>query len=340
MKVRIEDIIDYLEGKLSVDEKTFFEKNMEKSVDFKKQVEDIAFIWRTSKELEMHRKINTERSWEEVSRKIKKEKIRINIFRIIRSSAAMLLFPVLLFTAVLYNRLDYLNNQQIAQLEVTSAFGTVSRATLPDGSEVWLNSGSMLTYPQQFTGDRRVVYLSGEAYFKVASDRLNRFDVVVSDELVVSAYGTEFNINSYKEDNTVDVTLVCGNIDVTDIKTKGTFEVSPEQSLTYNRIDKKMSVSQTNLAVKTGWKDGKMIFRRANMTEVTQRLSRHFNVDIRLEGEELYSYEYSATFTTETLSEILQLLQRTAPIQYKIIEPKQSEDYSFSKKTVVISLEK
>ena len=97
-----------------------------------------------------------------------------------------------------------------------------------------------------------------------------------------------------------------------------------------------MEVDKVNLAVETSWKDGKMIFRRANMNEIVQRLTRHFNVDIKLEGEELYDYNYSATFTTETLSEVLLLLEKTAPIKCTVIEPKQTDDFTYSRRTVII----
>lgn len=74
------------------------------------------------------------------------------------------------------------------------------------------------------------------------------------------------------------------------------------------------------------------------MDEVVRRLSRHFNVDIHLEGKELYDYQYSAMFTNETLYEILELLKKTAPIEYTITVPEQASDSSFSKKHVTISI--
>ena len=337
--MEIEDIINYLEGKLKQDKKILLEKMMEESAEFKKEVEDIAFVWRTSETLRLSNQIDTNRNWNELSRKIKSVRLKQTFIRFTRSAAAILLLPVLVLTAVLYDRfdkLDYINKQSISQLEVTSAWGTISKVTLPDGTEVWLNSGSTLSYPQQFTKNGRVVALSGEAYFKVTSNKFNRFDVLVPDGVVVSAYGTEFNVNAYKENNVLDIALVSGNIDVEDVKEQKTYTVKPGQSAVYAKQNQEISVSQTNLAVKTGWKDGKIMFRRSSMSEVAQRLSRHFNVEIHLEGDELYQYEYSATFTTETLSEILQLLERTAPISCKISEPEQSENHSFSKKIITL----
>lgn len=80
----------------------------------------------------------------------------------------------------------------------------------------------------------------------------------------------------------------------------------------------------------------KMVFRRTEMAEIAQRLSRHFNVNIILQSKKIFNYKYSATFTTETFEEILQLLEKTAPIKCTMIEPKQASDYSYTRRTVII----
>jgi len=340
VNISTEHIIAYLENRLSTDDLREFEHQLKVSDDFRKEVDKISFIWKTSEELKLHEKIDIEGNWHKLSKKIRKDKYKANFLRFSRSAAAVLIFPILVLTTYLGIELVNKYNEPIQQLHVTSAYGTVTKTVLSDGTEVWLNSGSTLTYPQTFTQGKRTVSLFGEAYFKVSSNKSNRFDVIVSDDLVVSAYGTEFNVNSYKEDNTIEVTLAEGNIEVSKADKTSSKNVIPGQLLLYNKENKQMIIAETNLSVKTGWKDGKMIFRRASMTEVVQRLSRHFNVDIRLEGKELYDYEYSATFTTETLNEILQLLEKTAPIKYSIIEPEQSGDYSFTKKIVKINLKK
>lgn len=338
MSVSTKHIINYLEGGLSLDERQSFEKRLDESVEFRREVEEIALVWKTSNELKIHQSIDVDRNWQELTSRIKRGELKLRIFKYTRSAAAILLLPVLLYAGMLFSEVKYLSNQTIAQLEVTSAQGTISRAVLPDGTEVWLNSGATLSYPERFNGGHRMVNLTGEAYFKVKSDKSNRFEVMTPNNLMVSAYGTEFNVNAYENQETIDVTLVNGNVEVVDVDSKKNCNMIAGQYLVYGKSDKKMSVSYPYLPVKTDWKDGKMVFRRASMTEVTKRLSRHFNVDINLEGRELYDYEYSATFTTESLAEILHLLKKTAPIQYKIAEPKQSTDYSFSKKTVTISI--
>lgn len=329
-------IILYLENKLSKDELLAFADQLSADADLRKEVEDMRFLWEMSGRLKLQKQIDTDGNWKTLSRRITWEEYRKKIGRFTRTAAAILLLPVLIAALSLYHSLKERDNQPIRQVELTTAYGLISKVTLPDGSEVWLNSGSHLSYPQRFTGNTRTVRLTGEAYFKVTSDPNNRFDVVAPGGLLVSAYGTEFNVNAYTDDKWIEATLAKGNIEVSQTEQPSARTILPGQQVLFDKESNQMTVSDVNLSVKTAWKEGKMIFRRAKMDEVTQRLSRHFNVEIQLEGKELYDYEYSATFTTETLNEILLLLEKTAPIKCQIIEPEQDSEFTFSKRLVII----
>ena len=130
--------------------------------------------------------------------------------------AAILLLPFILstgFLSYLYiNRLQ--KDKHISYLEVVSAPGIVTQMELPDKSKVWLNAGSSLRYPSRFTGDERTVYLSGEGYFEVQSDRLHPFYVSVNEKMKVKAHGTKFNVNAYSDEMWVETTLETGKVDV------------------------------------------------------------------------------------------------------------------------------
>lgn len=340
MNINTEHIIAYFEGRLSIEEKNAFESLQQTSPDFKKEVDDIRFIWETTAELKLHKQINTEQNWKKVSKQIIADKYRKKILHFIRTSAAVLLVPVLIATYSLFNTLKEWNNIPVEQVEQTTAYGLISKVTLPDGSEVWLNSGSSISYPKRFVKNKRNVQLTGEAYFKVTADKSNRFDVLTLNGLQVSAYGTEFNVKAYEDEEKIETTLAKGHVEVSEIGQPTSKTLRPGEQVVFYKNTNRMEVEKVNLAVETSWKDGKMIFRRANMNEITQRLARHFNVDIQLEGEELYDYKYSATFTTETLNEILLLLEKTAPIKCTVIEPKQTADFTYSKRTVIIKTQK
>jgi ferric-dicitrate binding protein FerR (iron transport regulator) len=337
VEINTQHIIDYLENKLSPEEKLRFEQQPGNSPELQKELKDIRFIWEISTELKLHKKADTERNWKEISHRITIHKYKNILWKFSRNAAAILFLPILITTLYLHNTLKGQKEIPVEQIEQTSAPGLVSKVTLPDGSEVWLNSGSTLFYPQRFTDKKRRVSLTGEAYFKVKANEENRFEVLVND-LIVSAYGTEFNVNAYNDEPVIETTLVSGNVNVSSInKDEKNKDISPGQQVLFDKEKKTLEIKNVNLVVKTSWKDGKMVFRRANMTEIARRLAWKFNVDIQLEGEEVLDYEYSATFTTETLSEILSLLEKSAPIKSRIIEPEQSENYTYSKRKVIIS---
>lgn len=297
--------------------------------------EDMESVFALSDRLMAQKKIDVDRNWVELHKRIRNDRWKIRLGKFVRTAAAILLLPALILSAYLYYRLEQVKLAPIEQIELTAAYGVVSKVVLSDGSEVWLNSGSKLVYPNRFNGKRQV-YLSGEAYFKVESDASNRFDVQTSEGVTVSAYGTEFNVQSYEEEPAIKATLAKGQICVQQDDLKLSRYLKPGEQAVFAKNEKNITLHSTNLSMETAWKDGKIVFRRTPMDEVAKRLSRHFNVDIQLQGKEVFGYSYSATFTTETLAEILSLLEKSAPIRCEIIEPEQHGDYAFSKKKVLI----
>lgn len=286
--------------------------------------------------LAMQKGIDVEKNWHQLHARIHHRKQKSQLLIWIRNIAAILLLPLLGLSAYLYYQTNTLKSKSVGLLETTTAYGVRTKITLSDGSEVWLNSESTLSYPERFTEDKRQVTLSGEAFFKVKSDKDHRFDVQTSDGITVSAYGTEFNVQAYAEEPDIKATLAEGHIQIDQINQPASQELIPGEQAVYSRHTQQMQVRKVNLLVETAWKDGKLIFRRTPMEEIAKQLSRHFNVNIQLQGKEIFDYTYSATFTTETLAEILSLLEKTAPIRCEIIEPQQQSDLAFTRKKVII----
>ena len=311
------------------------EKEFSDNVKFEKE-EGVRSVLDFADRLLQQKRIDVDRNWDKLYQRMYQSNNRLRFFSYIKNAAAVLLLPLIVLSAYYYYQFSQLKSLPVRQLEVTTAYGVCTKVVLPDSSEVWLNSGSKLIYPERFTSEGRKVSLEGEAYFKVVSDVNNRFDVQTSDGLTVSAYGTEFNVNAYVEEPVVKATLAEGNIRITQSHSSKSKDIVPGEQVVYSREAKDMEVRKVNLLVETGWKDGKMIFRRTPLDEIAQKLSRHFNVDIELGDPELYKYTYSATFTTETLVEILSLLERTAPIRYDVVEPEQQDDFAFTRKKVII----
>lgn len=288
--------------------------------------------------LKEQKKIDVDKRWKSLSWCLKLEKFRIRLWNLSRTCAAILLLPVLFMAGWLYQQWTSLKLQSVEQIEVKSAYGTVSRIQLSDGTEVWLNSGSCLQYPSRFTEGSRRVYLTGQAYFKVRSDLDHSFDVVTVDGMQVRAYGTEFVVQDYVEDSCSTATLASGSIHVSYQGMDCDMDLQPGEQFFFAKQRKEMGLKQVNLSVATAWKEGKIVFFKTPMEEVARQLSRQFNVIIRLVGEEVRSYSYSGTFVSESISEILCLLEKSAPIRCEIVQPVRFSDGSFSRKEIFISL--
>ncbi|WP_352406035.1 FecR domain-containing protein [Petrimonas sp.] len=285
---------------------------------------------------EKQKTIDAVADWEQLRKRITSDRNRRLFFNYLRNTAAILLPLFLVYQYTLYPILKK-SGSIVETITVTSAPGMVTKTILPDGSEVWLNALSSLTYPQRFTEKERRVQLSGEAYFKVTSDKKHRFNVETPQKMVVSAYGTEFNVNAYESEATHEVTLASGQVEVSsEIGSKATETLVVDEKAILQVKTGNIHVVTADTYVETAWKDGKMVFRREKLDKIVTRLSRKFGVDIHLEGDRLKEYEYTATFTEETLEDILDLLKRSAPITYSICKQKQLNNETFTRREVTI----
>ena len=281
--------------------------------------------------------VDVDAGWGHVLKRIKRNRNTTRFFHIIRNSAAVLLPLFLIFQYIVYPEIQQ-SKQDKQLITLSAAPGMVVNATLPDGSEVWLNSQSSLSYPRVFNRKMRTVELSGEAYFKVRSNQKHRFNVAIPNGLTVSAYGTEFNVNAYTSNEITEVTLASGNLEL--------FSKSSPQGANKLHVDEKAIINNHNLQIETvvtdtyvdtAWKDGKMVFRRTKLDKIAERLSRKFGVDFKLEDEKLKDYEYTATFIDESLEDILELLKMSAPITFEIKQQKQLENKTYTQREVLIT---
>ena len=285
---------------------------------------------------EKQKTIDAVADWEQLRKRFTSDRNRRLFFNYLRNTAAILLPLFLVYQYTLYPILKK-SGSIVETITVTSAPGMVTKTILPDGSEVWLNALSSLTYPQRFTEKERRVQLSGEAYFKVTSDKKHRFNVETPQKMVVSAYGTEFNVNAYENEASHEVTLASGQVEISsEIGSKVTETLVVDEKAILQVKTGNIHVVTADTYVETAWKDGKMVFRREKLDKIVTRLSRKFGVDIHLEGDRLKEYEYTATFTDETLEDILDLLKRSAPITYSISKQKQLNNETFTRREVTI----
>lgn len=290
---------------------------------------DIHYLWnKTQVRMNTQQKSESDRSW------------MIPFIRV----AAMLTIPLLIVSGWLFYsqneiKQKYANlveNKIDQKLTIVAPIGARMLVDLPDGSKVWLNSGSELTYPVIFSSEERRVSLVGEAYFKVQPNETPFLVSNLGPEIKV--YGTEFNVNSYKDEDIVTVALAEGKIA---LRLNGKEEfLAPGQVSYFDRKANKVSIEHADINAFSGWRDGRYVFRDAPLSAILRILQRQHNVTINLANQDLGNYRYNATIKNENLEQILQLLSWSAPIKYtyqhKVLKP----DGTYEPDRVEISADK
>ncbi len=245
---------------------------------------------------------------------------RITLYKNILKIAAVLILGLITSVIALYNKPQKEHFSFISQT-VSTPFGARTSFKLPDGSEVWMNSGSILTYPNLF-GNSRKVELQGEAYFKVIKNGIPF--VVKTDKGNIEVTGTSFNVKVYPNES-FQTTLEEGSVIIRD-GTNRAEKLKPGQQAVITSSDK-FFLREVNTKVFTSWKEGKLIFEKEPFQDVARKLERWYNVKIDLEGEKLKRLGFTGTIEMESFSEVLELIKSTVPIKYK-----------FDKKTRVLQI--
>ncbi|MGM0377408.1 MAG: FecR family protein [Bacteroidota bacterium] len=252
--------------------------------------------------------------------------------------AAILILPLL--TAVgIYFLLDQQpkpEQTEPSMVEVVAPMGSRIKTKLPDGTEGWLNSGSVMKYEVPF--ESRHVEIQGEAYFDVKTDSARPF-VVEGKHGCVRVMGTRFNVKMWPDEDLTEVVLEEGEVELRPHSSKQRFGMNPGEMLVLDASKNKLTRSHVNPRRYSAWTEGKLIFRGDSMESVARELSRWFNAEVDIKDEELKDYVFRATFENEQLDEVMRLLKMTSPIDYKIIDHKQDSEGTFSRKKVIIRSE-
>jgi ferric-dicitrate binding protein FerR (iron transport regulator) len=295
----------------------------------------------------IHHKINLFQS-EELIEKADQDLIKYNrkrnFLKILTQVAAILMLPVLCFGLYMSSKNLAINNSQNfvnqAYNEVFSSVDAITKVSLPDGSKVWLNHNSTLKYPAMFQGDSRTVELIGEGYFEVTHNPKIPF-IVKAGEIQIVAHGTTFNILAYPDENKIETSLICGNVELQRLNANKVMvhllNMKPLDLAIYQKADKKIFNLTAPDERHYSWKDGKLIFIKEPMGEVIKKLGRWFNVDIQIKDPKLLELTYTATFVHETLPQVMELLTMVTPINYSISNRKEISEGIFTKRKVILS---
>jgi len=241
---------------------------------------------------------------------------------------AAAVFALLIISSILYNaaplkQLEILKNQRASRImeKRVNPKGQKSTLLLSDGTKIWLNADSKLTYAKNFGASAtREVFLQGEAFFEVAHDATKPF-IVHTSELDIRVLGTSFNVKSYNEDKKIETTLLEGQVKISKANESpddASLILAPNQKAIFQKATKVMDVEQIQAERSSAWRQDKLVFDETTYGEVITQLERWYDVNITFEGEDDLQCKLTASIENETLEEVLNLLALSHKISYTI----------------------
>ena len=243
-------------------------------------------------------------SYKQFVQKRRNSLIKVNLIRTMRYAAVFMGIVASTWMVALHTLSD---SEKINKLYVPA--GQRAQITLSDGTEVWLNAKSTLTYPANFLAEERCVNIVGEAYFDVAKDTEKPF-IVSSKNIEMKVLGTEFNVYSYPELDLVETKLIEGSLQVSESGNQSNRVVlKPNEQVSYS--DGIMNVSTITNDAYLLWKEGIYTFDNAPFAQIIKKLELYYDVTIQVESPALLEFRYTGKFRQrDGVNEILRMIQK------------------------------
>lgn len=321
-------------GEIAPEEQVLLHRWIDESAANKRYYSEQKKLWSLVNRHQKMRLIDDQKAYLTVSEQLFSRK-KISLLNIFQRIAAILVIPLLLATTYFY-----FNNSQKHEQSVSVVYNTAetplgmrSSLTLPDGTKVWLNAGSKLSYPVTFSNEYRAVRLIGEAYFEVKKDKEWPF-LVNSGTMNIVVSGTTFNCNAYQENNEIQTVLVEGQVTLLNESSTVSEELQPGELAVFEKNSQQISKTKTDLQKYIAWKSGILMFRDDKMDKVVEKLERWYNVEIEIKDKEISDYIYNMTFVDESLDQVLKMLSLSAPISYVVSVRSKQQDMTFEKQIV------
>lgn len=207
------------------------------------------------------------------------------------------------------------NVREILFNTITTPRGGQYQVELPDGTNVWLNAASSLTFPTAFVGKERNVELKGEGYFEVVKNASMPFHVKVNN-MDVKVLGTHFNIMGYNDEENINTTLLEGKVTIT--ANEITKSLLPGKQAVLNKTTNNIEISKSNVAQAVAWKNGEFRFKDTGIKELMRQVGRWYDVDVEYQTKSTNQYFTASLPRMQNISALLQILELTGTVHFKI----------------------
>lgn len=226
---------------------------------------------------------------------------------------------VFVFGLICMQVFSYLINRRDTSPRLTkieTGVGERSKVSLPDGSTVWVNACSSISYDQSFGEKNRAIRMKGEAYFDVQKDPSKPF-LVHTDPFTFRVTGTSFNVYAFDDEDEMSLALIEGSV----VAEHGTYseKLRPGEVLVYDKARAKVSHRKLISSSYTAWRYGEMFFDKMTFQELTRRLERNFNVKFKFENQQIKKESFGGSFRKyESLETIMKVISTSTPLKYRI----------------------
>jgi len=307
-------VLKILKSTATVEEKNEFFSKCDANQDYKNEFIRLKQLWTIAvEEHAENKKILFEQFW---LRKNKPKHIKVKqiLFDIGKYAAAVIVAIGLTF--MLINKLADSDNNHMVQ-SFSSEKGSISCIDLLDGSKIWLNSGTKLTFVEQ-SDEKVVATLSGEGYFDIVHNPKREF-LIDAEGVRVRDMGTSFNIKAYQHDDQVTATLIDGKIEIQCEQGASFISMKPNDHLIINKFTNKYQVEQIDPKLIASWREGVIVFEGADIYDVVEKLEERYNVAIEISSSQNWdSFKLTAMFKYESIIQVLDIISYINEIHYQV----------------------
>ena len=250
-------------------------------------------------------------------------KLKVSFSNLSKIAASLLIIVTCTYLIISSNQDSTNEDLTTAMVEKHNPAGQKSKIFLPDGSEVWLNSESKLSYPDMFSDNVREVLLEGEAFFSVVKNPDKPF-IVKSGNVSTTVLGTSFNVNAYGNERSTYIALKSGKVKVNIDNELGNKEMylEPGEGICYDKSSHLTIKEEFDEDLLLAWKDGIIKFDDANVDHVFNTLSRWYGVKFEIKNRNNQKWNYKGTYINENLENVLKGISFSKSFTHEFVNPK------------------
>ena len=245
-----------------------------------------------------------------ISKEKKKERRKNSIM----GCATVLIAALLFFAGFISSNIF---NEPVKDIMLVTSDNNIGKFILPDGTKVWLNEKSRLTYPEHFSKNCRLVTLTGEAFFEVVKDTERPFKVEMQN-LDVEVLGTSFGASCYKCDSKEEVILKSGSVRISSDKDAAPIILKPNERLTYSPFDGDVRIDTIDVANRYRWYESYLSFDNARFGDILANIEHRYRVEVHPLTSVSMDKRSSLTIIHEPLETIMDIVSTLLPIRYEI----------------------